>query len=149
MRMCVCGMNTGVQCTVALVEYVTVSLQWCGGRCRAICDALVPAVGAWQVGAWEGRSGGRGRSLGSHEQVWEWLALRGDYFFRFSKGPDFHDDAECLDELDEEKGEDEDDEEEDDSEVLEDESRVEEVKRFEEVSDERSRLGDPRRRRSN
>ena len=48
-----------------------------------------------------------------------------------------------------ENGDDEDEEEEDDSEVLEDESRVDEVKRFEETSDERSRLGDPRKRRSN
>lgn len=52
-------------------------------------------------------------------------------------------------EVEEEKGDEEEDDD-DDSEVLEDESRVEEVKRFEEVSDERSRLlGDPRRRRSN
>ena len=66
------------------------------------------------------------------------------YFLRLSNGPDFQD--ECLEELDEEKGDEEEDE--DENEVL-DESRLEEVKRFEEVSDERSRLGEPRSRRSN
>ena len=58
------------------------------------------------------------------------------YFLRLSNGPDFQD--ECLEELDEEKGDDDEDEDEDESEVVEDESRVDEVKRFEETSDERS-----------